>query len=339
MRTKTKPQRAVLFFIGCVIILCLVGLNAIDAQPSNSKERKDDNSSAQEGSKGVERQTESQQQSRSVERKNDDQQDEEGSKGLRPAEAGVKTNPKHKKTTRSTTLRTPKRFVNGSAPAGTEFAQVGVTILRVDAGQSKGVDQEGAEQTIERMDTNAPYTNGDTIRLRLQPATGGYLYIVDREQYADGSLGPATLVFPTLRTRKGNNLLEPWTPIEVPAYPSVWRFKPRALKEGEARKVQTTEVLTIIVSPKPLVDSSRISEKQLALNPGEFEGWLAQWKTAVQQFDMENSIGQVLKSKGIDQDGEEATEEEVGGQTIYRVATKPGNPLLVNLPLRFKAAP
>jgi hypothetical protein len=261
---------------------------------------------------------------------------QEGSKGLKPVEAGVKTNPK-RKASRPITLRTTKPFTRRPAPSGTEYDQVGVTIWRVDSGQSKGMDQVGEEQTIERLDTNAPYENGDTIRLRIQSPTGGYLYIVDQEQYADGSYGPAALVFPTLRTRKGNNLIEPWTPVEVPAYPSVWRFNPRKLKEGEARKVQTAEVLTIIISPKLLIDRSRISERQLALNKGEFESWLAQWQRPIQQFDVENTVGEIARSKGVDHEGDEAPgEDEVGGQTTYQVAIKPGSALLVRLPLKFK---
>ena len=120
---------------------------------------------------------------------------QEGSKGLLPAEAGIKTNPKRK---RPITVRTPRPFTRHPAPAGTEYAQVGVTILRVDNGHSKGIDQEGEEQTVERLDTNAPYTNGDTIRLTVESPSTGYMYIVDQEQYADGSYGHAMLVFPTL---------------------------------------------------------------------------------------------------------------------------------------------
>ena len=265
---------------------------------------------------------------------------QEGSKGLKPDEAGIKTNPKRKRAGRTITLRTPNVFTRTPAPKGTEYAQVGVTIWRVDSGQSKGVDQVGEEQTIERLDTNAPYTNGDTIRLRIQSPAGGYLYIVDQEQYSDGTYGPAMLIFPTLRTRKGNNLIEAWTPVEAPAYPSVWKFKPRELKEGEVRKVQTAEVLTIIVSPKPLIDRSRISERQLALSKGEFEGWRVQWQRPIQQFDVENIVGQIAKSKGVEQQGEEtADEDDIGAQTTYQVAIKPGSPLIVTLPLRFKAAP
>lgn len=332
MHTNTKPHRAGLFLAGVLFMPCLGCLYTVAAQGRDVERKVDapNTSAAQDGSKGVERKTEGR----------DTIPPQDGSKGMKPDEAGVKTNPKRKRETPPSTLRTPKRFTRKPAAAGKEFAQVGVTIWRIDAGQSKGIEQVGEEQTIERLDTNALYTSRETIRLRIQSPTAGYLYIVDQEQYADGSYGPATLVFPTLTTRKGNNLIESWTAIEVPAYPSVWRFKPREIKAGEVRKVQTAEVLTIIISPKPLVDVSRISEKQLALNKGEFEGWLTKWKTPIQQFDMENSVGQIGRSKGIEQEGEEASaEEEVGGQTTYQVAIRPGDPILVSLPLRFKTAP
>ena len=259
---------------------------------------------------------------------------QEGSKGLKPDEAGIKTSPK-RKTLQPITFQTPKPFTRRPAPAGAEYAQLGVTIWRVDSGNSKGIEQVGEEQTIERLDTNAPYTNGDTIRLTIESPSRGFMYIVDQEQYTDGSYGPAMLVFPTSKTRAGNNLIEAWTPVEVPAYPAVWRFKPRELKDGETRKVQMAEVLTIIISQKVLVDLSRIIDKRLALNKGEFESWRSQWQRPVQQFDVENKVGQTAKSKGVEQEGNEA---EVGAQTTYQVAIKPGNPVFVTIPLRFKAS-
>lgn len=262
---------------------------------------------------------------------------DEGSKGLKPEEAGIKVNPRRKNRGQPTTFRTPNRFARRAAPAGTEYAQVGITIWLVDSGKSKGIEQLGAEQIQERLDTNAAYTNGDTIRLNIVSPTGGYLYIVDQEQYSDGTYSPAVLVFPTLTTRRGNNLIRPWENIEVPAYPSVWRFRPSELREGGIRKVQTAEVLTIIISPRPLVDSSRIKQQQLVLDKGEFEGWQAQWKTTSHQFDMENSVGQVIRAKGVEQQGAEDSLEELDAQTFYLVAVKPGAPIMVTVPLRFNS--
>ena len=262
---------------------------------------------------------------------------DEGSKGLKPEEAGIKVNPQRKKRGRPATFRTQNRFTRRPAPAGTEYAQVGVTIWLVDSGNSKGLEQVGAEQTQERLDTNAAYTEGDTIRLNIVSPTGGYLYVVDQERYSDGTDGPAVLVFPTLTTRRGNNLIGSWENVEIPAYPSVWRFRPRELTEGQVRKVQTEEVLTIIISPRPLVDSSRITRRQLVLDEGEFERWQSQWKTTSHQFDMENSVGQIVRSKGLEQQGAEDPREELDAQTFYHMAVKPGAPVMVTLPLRFNS--
>lgn len=260
---------------------------------------------------------------------------EEGSKGIKPDEAGIKVNP-NRKTRRAITFRTPNRFTRRPAPRGTEYAQLGVTIWRVDRGRS--IEQEGEEQTIERLDTGAPYTDGDRIRLTIESPTKGFMYIVDQERYADGSYGLAMLVFPTLKTSKGNNFIDTWRTVEVPAYPAVWRFTPRKLKEGEVRKEQTAEVLTIILAPNPLVARNRIGEKPLALNKGEFENWRAQWQKRFQRFDVEGYVGQVI-TKGVEQQGEEAgSEDEIGAQTTYQVAIRPGRPIFVTVPLRFKTS-
>jgi hypothetical protein len=265
---------------------------------------------------------------------------QDGTRGLKPAEAGIMTSPRRKRTNKPITFRTLKPFRRTPAPPGTRQSQVGITIWLVDSGQSKGIEQVGEEQVIERLDTNAAYAAGDTIRVRIESPTGGYLYIVDQEQYADGTYGPAVLDFPTLKLRKGNNVIRAWEPIDIPAYPAVWGFKPRKLNEGETRKTQVAEVLTIIISPRVLVDPVRISENELALGKGEFEGWRAKWQTAIQQFDLENAAGQAGRTKGIEQLGEEAdAKDALGPQTIYRVAVKRGNPVWITVPLRFRTRP
>ena len=262
---------------------------------------------------------------------------EEGTKGLKPVEAGIKTNPR-RKTGRAVTLRTPNQFKRRPAPSGTKYAQLGVTIWLVDRGQSKGIEMEGEEQALERLDTNAPYTEGDTIRLTIESDLSGFMYIVDQECYADGSYGPAMLIYPTLKTRKGNNLIRVWETVEVPKYPAVWTFKPRELAKNEVRKEQTAEVLTFIISPTPLVARTRIGKKALALNKGEFEAWRLRWQRPTQQFDVEGRIGGVASTKGIEQSGEEAGGEDlVGSQTTYQTAIKPGNPVFVTIPLKFKS--
>jgi hypothetical protein len=258
-------------------------------------------------------------------------------RGLKPDEAGIVTNPGRKQT-RQVTFRTSHRFTRRPIPKGMTNAQLGLTIWRVDHGQSKGIEQVGQEQTLERLDTNSPYREGDTIRLRIESPTSGYLYIIDQEQYADGAYSPPMLVFPTLRTRKGDNLIQPWKPIDIPAYPAVWQFVGLKPKEGETRKVQSAEVLTIIISPQELIDRVRITDKPLALKAGEFAGWRTKWQGKIQQFDMENTVGQTGKTKGIEQQGDEVTDGEMlDAQTTFLTTIKSGNPLLVTIPLRFRS--
>jgi hypothetical protein len=264
---------------------------------------------------------------------------EEDTKGIKPVEAGIRMNPR-RKTKRVVTFRTPNPFKRRAAPAGTKYAQVGVTIWRVDEGHSKGsVEQEGEEQTIERVDTNSPYTDGDTIRLTIESPTAGFLYIIDQEQYSDGSYSPAMLVFPTLKTRKGKNFVSTWESVDIPAFPAVWRFTPRKLEECELRKEQTREVLTIIISQKRLVAPQRLGDEQLKLNKGEFENWRSRWQKPIQQFDVEGAVGEIFSTRGIEQVGEEAgAGNEIGAQTTYRVAIMPGTPIFVTLPLKFRSS-
>src|SRR5687767_6550434 len=86
---------------------------------------------------------------------------------------------------------------------------LGVTIWRLrqstasDLQDSRLLIQEDAaapamEWTPERVEADTSFTEGERIRLSIESPRDGYLYVVDREQYADGTTSDPYLIFPTL---------------------------------------------------------------------------------------------------------------------------------------------
>lgn len=67
------------------------------------------------------------------------------------------------------------------------------------------------------------------MRISVESPRARYMYIVDREIRKDGSLGDSYLIFPTLRTRRGDNRFGIGKVIEVPAQtddPFFYEFTP-----------------------------------------------------------------------------------------------------------------
>src|SRR6185503_7828462 len=95
----------------------------------------------------------------------------------------------------------------GARPPATE--EIGVTVWRLRP--SRESDQGGrvlvhdglkqTQYTPERIEAGTPLNVGDRVRITVESPRPGFLYIVDREQYADGSFGEPMLIFPTLKTR------------------------------------------------------------------------------------------------------------------------------------------
>ncbi|HEX8290125.1 MAG TPA: hypothetical protein VF570_00135, partial [Pyrinomonadaceae bacterium] len=102
---------------------------------------------------------------------------------------------------------------------------VGVTIWRLRP--SKDADEgerlivhEGSDAAAwipERVPGNAGLVEGDRVRLSIEAARTGYLYVIDREQYADGTLGEPYLIFPTTRTLGGDNRVKAGRLVDIPA--------------------------------------------------------------------------------------------------------------------------
>ena len=112
-------------------------------------------------------------------------------------------------------------------PAGSvKGALVGITVWRLrpsKAGEASGqralIQEEasGQEWTPERVAAGSPLAEGQKVRVSAESGQEGYLYIIDRDEYADGTKGVPYLIFPTLRTRGGDNNVGPGMLIEIPA--------------------------------------------------------------------------------------------------------------------------
>ncbi|HEX8847213.1 MAG TPA: hypothetical protein VF791_21395 [Pyrinomonadaceae bacterium] len=257
--------------------------------------------------------------------------------GKRPPRRG-NTRPK-----RPVTYSSDKPFTNVRNQLDMEYAQLGVTIWRLQ-GNSKELTQEGIEsQTLEQVEATTSLSIGQSVRIGIEPLSrDGYLYVIDREQFADGTYGKPVLIFPTLRTRKGNNRVRVNQLIYIPMPPSYFRITPSRMG-----KTQVAEVLTILLSPTPLQLPVPISERPLTLDPSQVAQWEKLWGTQANRLEMEGGAGQTTPAisqtdgtKGFEQVGTEdpLTDDDPLPQTIFRAAIKAGNPLLVTVPLRFKAA-
>lgn len=234
---------------------------------------------------------------------------------------------------------TAKAAIEPKAMAG-DFAQLGLTIWRLrpaKAGdQVRTIVQEGAdamEWTPERVEANTPLRVGDRIRFSFESPRAGYLYLIDREQYADGSLGEASLIFPTTRTRGGDNRVAAGRIIEIPGQED----RPNYLRLKKTRTDLAGESLIVIVTPQPL-EGVTIGEKELPLSSEQVAGWEKTWGARVERFEMTGGAGKAWtraeKEAGADAT-RQLTQEDPGPQTIYRVAVKPDQPMLVKVSLRY----
>lgn len=229
-------------------------------------------------------------------------------------------------------------------PDGLAFAQVGVTTWRFRKSNARDktkelievdVEEGPAEYTLERVEDGAPLAPGQIVRLSIESLTrDGFLYVIDREQYADGSLSEPLLIFPSKKSGDSNRV-KAGRIISIPS----GKGKGFQLKPKPGDKRQVAEVITILVSPNQLVDFAKLSAKPY-LPAQQVAEWEKKWGAAPTKFELDGGLGQAMTEKeqaaGADTTAE-LTREDPGPQTVYRVAIKPDNPLILSVPLKLKS--
>jgi hypothetical protein len=236
-------------------------------------------------------------------------------------------------------------LASGPNTARLPNTELGMTIWRLRP--SRPEDEQGARVLVmqeaqrthwtpERIEADSPLKVGERVRVSVESPRAGYLYVVDREQYADGSLGDAYLIFPTRRTRGGDNKVRPGKLIDIPAQeddPNYFTLVP-----SPNRNDQIGEVLTLLVTPQPL--PLEINDKPLMIPASQLQAWEKLWGAAFERYEMEGGAGgawtKAEKEAARVNTSRYLTQQEPTPQTIYRLAATGKGPLLVTVHLSYR---
>jgi Domain of unknown function (DUF4384) len=235
----------------------------------------------------------------------------------------------------SGTLKASLNGGNGSV------RQMGITIWRLRPSTSSDggpriLVQESAETiswTPQRVAAGSPMQEGERVRISIESPSTGYLYVIDREQYAGGKLGEPWLIFPTTRIHSGDNQVNAGKLIDVPAQ----QDRPNYFTLRKSKEGQTGEELTVVVSDKPL-EGVNVSAEAQELSQKQVAGWEQQWRGQTQRFEMVGGVGRVWtqaeQQAGLD-GTRRLTQDDPGPQTVYRVAGPAGQPFFAQVELGY----
>jgi len=221
--------------------------------------------------------------------------------------------------------------------------QIGVTFWRLrpiadDDGDvpffSVRIGDTRENWTAERVNSTTRFKTGDRVRFTIESSRSGYLYIINREFYTDGTSGAANIIFPTVRTRGGDNRVVAGSLIDIPASTDnvpYFTIKPK-------RKDYAGEELVVLITKEKL--PLDIGLKPIALDAPQFEKWSFDWSATVDIYDAEDGEGAAMTNVELtaSQTSSRALEqEEPLPQTIYKVQISGDLPLFV--PFRMSAVP
>lgn len=220
------------------------------------------------------------------------------------------------------------------------LAQLGVTIWRLRPGNAKDTgarmlvreQNKTAEWVPERVEADTTFREGDQVRLSIESAQPGYLYVVDRDLLSNGSTGPAMLIYPWAGMH-GDNHVGPGKLIDIPAQED----DPSYFTARRSSPNQSGEMLTIIVTSSPL--DLPISAKPLRISSVEIANWEKLWGGLSERFEMEGGVGEAWtrqeQQAAAHTGGRQLTREDPAPQTIYRISVADNKALLVNVRLSY----
>jgi len=242
--------------------------------------------------------------------------------------------------TKAATSPKPSKSVSPgpNKPATTEanVAQLGVTIWRLRPAQSSDTgtrqlarDEKSGAMTSwipERVASDTMLRAGDRVRISIESPRDGYIYVIDRDEFADGRSGAINLIFPLAGE---DNHVFAGRLIDIPS--------PEGSMKANPAPNQSGEVLSVIVSDKPL--DLPLTNDVLPISRAQLQEWERVWGGSTEIWEMEGGAGETWtpeeKAAAAKTGTRQLTRDDPPPQTIYRVSPSDTKAMLVNVRLRY----
>jgi hypothetical protein len=228
-----------------------------------------------------------------------------------------------------------------NATSGVSYSSeltIGLTIYRLRL-------TNNGNQEIERLSLTTPFTDGDKVRLSVEAARAGYLYVFDRARYADGTFGAPYLIFPIKTTHMGENKvfndeaieenrLTPGRIIEIPTLNRPIPF----LILSQDRPDQTAHEISMLIVTKPLPELKNVAELPLLISEEQFELW-KKWEGPKEELELESSGGKFntrTEKAGEANETKRLYPDDPLPQTVYRFIPSDRGAVMFTTSLRFR---
>jgi hypothetical protein len=168
---------------------------------------------------------------------------------------------------------------------------VGITIWRYRPAREGelGIQIGNDRLVAERVEGNTILSKGEKVRLSIEAARDGYLYVINREQYADGTTGDPYLIYPTSRLTGGENRTTVGRVFSIPAHAD----QPPYFTLTPGRPDQIAELISVLVTPEPIA-GVKISEQVSQLSSTQVADWEHKWGKSVGRLEMQGGAGEPI---------------------------------------------
>lgn len=238
-----------------------------------------------------------------------------------------------------------------------KVSEIGVTIWKLrpprssDSGYKLPVLVNNLTEmwTAERTNPASPFQAGDRVRLAIESSDAGFLYVIDSEIYSDRGFGEPFLVFPS--SIDEDNSVQPGLLVDIPDQTEelpYFLINPKGAN-------YTGELLTVIVSPKPLTnlkigaDGKIKNLEELIELETKSEAEIFTRSDSEDKIYTQAEAGSACGAKTRQLTREKSTQNPCGPKTrqltreeplpqsIYRVRTQAGQPAVVFIKLNASA--
>src|SRR5205807_3764258 len=127
------------------------------------------------------------------------------------------------------------------------------------------------------------FREGDPVRLSTESPRAGYLYVIDRDLFADETTGGAMLIYPWAGV---DNEMRPGKLVDIPSQDDDPSYFTARLTSTN----QIGELLTFIVTSSPL--DLPISDKPFQISNVQMTKWEKMWGGESERFEMEGGAGE-----------------------------------------------